>query len=129
VGPIAILFGVLLMLLGVGFYFGTDRVSATALIPAAFGLVLVVLGALARQDKLRKHVMHAAAALGLIGFILAVARLLMVFFSEAEPGKETVKENIETELALMAVLCAAFVGLCIRSFIAARRSRARSGEP
>jgi uncharacterized membrane protein len=124
VAPVAMLFGVLLMLLGVGFYFGTDRVSATALIPAAFGLLLVVLGILARQDKLRKHVMHAAAALALVGCIMALVRLWPVIITgEAE------RPAAAMELALMAVLCAAFVGLCVRSFIAARRSRPRSENP
>jgi uncharacterized membrane protein len=123
-GPVAILFGVLLMLLGIGFYFGTDRVSLTALIPGAFGIVLIVLGVLAGQQKLRKHVMHAAAALALLGVVMALIRLWPVIRTG-----EAAKPAAAVELALMAVLCAAFVGLCVRSFIAARRGRDQSPSP
>src|SRR5215467_9296051 len=61
-------FGLVLAALGVGGYVATGRTSLTALIPLAFGLVLVVCGALARREALRKHAMHAAAVLGLLGF-------------------------------------------------------------
>jgi uncharacterized membrane protein len=118
VGLVAMGSGFLLIVLGVGFYFGTDRVSPTALIPAAFGLVLVVLGMLARQEKLRKHVMHAGAAVGLIGIIIPLVRLW--------PALEQEKYSIATELGLMAAICAGFVVLCVRSFVAARRNRTSS---
>ena len=42
----------------------TGKVSPTALIPAFVGGVLALLGLLAYSDKLRKHVMHLAAAVG-----------------------------------------------------------------
>ena len=41
----------------------------TALIPAALGAILVVCGALAFNEKLRKHVMHLAAMVGLFGVL------------------------------------------------------------
>ena len=68
--PIAILFGALLTLLGGGFfvYTGMDPQKITALIPAFFGIPLIVLGVLARSEKLRMHAMHGAALLGLVGF-------------------------------------------------------------
>jgi uncharacterized membrane protein len=117
-------FGVLLMVLGVGFYAGTGAEHPTALIPTALGLVLIVLGVLARQDRLRKHVMHAAAALALVGLVVALVRLApAVWTGEVELPAAA------WELALMAVLCAIFVGLCVHSFIAARRSRTGPGNP
>ena len=120
-GPLAVGCGFSLIILGVGFYFGTDRVSWTALIPAIFGVILVVLGVLARQDKLRMHVMHAAAAVGLIGIVAALIRLW-----PAISTGEIDKPAAVAELGLMALVCAVFVALCVRSFVVARRNRARS---
>jgi hypothetical protein len=108
VGPITIVFGAVLVLLGLGGYFGSDTQSMTALIPAFFGVPLALLGLLALKDSLRKHAMHLAAMVGLLGFLGAAGSL------------------INKLQALMAIVCAVFVGLCVRSFIQARRSRARS---
>lgn len=111
------LFGVLLIVLGGAGYFLTGAMSPTALIPVWFGLPLVALGYLARSEAMRKHAMHAAATLALIGcggalFSLmrspADARSAMALFSQAA----------------MVMLTAVFVGLCVQSFIAARRARA-----
>ena len=49
-----IAFGLLMIGLGVGGYLLTGR-HPTALIPAGVGVVFVVLGALARNDRLRKQ--------------------------------------------------------------------------
>ena len=67
--PVTIGFGVAMILLGAGFYLGTETQSVTALIPAFAGILFVLLGVLAFKEGLRKHVMHAAAALGLLGMI------------------------------------------------------------
>ena len=119
VAPVSIAFGIALILLGLGGYFGTDRVSTTALIPAYFGLGFLILGLLARKEHLRKHAMHLAAALGVLGVIGGAIRPV---------GKLVAGETVEmtTPVLLqltMIVLCAVFVGLCVRSFIAARRAR------
>jgi hypothetical protein len=107
----------LLIALGGGFYFGTGQKSVTALIPAFFGLAFVLLGLLGRNDRLRKHVMHAAAALGLVGLIVPLVRLLPKL-SELELDNPAVLEQV-----LMAVVCAVFVVLCVRSFVVARLRR------
>jgi hypothetical protein len=124
---VTIVTGLLLTALGVGFYvgsLGTEKESITALIPAAVGLPLVVLGWLARQERFLKHAMHAAAALGLIGFLAALGRLV--------PGLVRAGVDVtnpaQVAVALMALICGVFVGLCVRSFMVARRNRARSQE-
>ena len=114
-------FGVVLIVLGLGGYFGSDRVSPTALIPAAFGLLLVVFGALARDDKRRKMAMHIAVTVGLLGFIGTVSGLyelptLLSGGAVARPGAVISK-------SIMAVLMAIYVGMCVKSFIDARRKR------
>lgn len=117
----AILFGRLLILLGIiGYGYGiySGAASFTALIPAIFGLILMVLGHIASsKESLRKHIMHAAVVVGLLGFLLPAGRILSTLgnfkFSFAA-----------AMLILMAVLCGAFVALCVKSFIDTRRSGA-----
>jgi hypothetical protein len=113
---IAILFGVLLTMLGLGFYLVTAMVSPTALIPAFVGVPLAVLGGFAysAREGVRKHLMHAAAMLGLLGVLAPMARLIAKGFGGAAPAV--------AEQVLMAVVCLVFVGLCVNSFVQARRS-------
>ena len=61
------LVGIVLMIIGLGSYWLTGRTSITALIPAFFGVVFVLLAYVARNEAARKHAMHAAVALGLLG--------------------------------------------------------------
>lgn len=120
-GRIAIIFGVLLMVLGVAFYVATDMASATALIPAGFGFALFDLGLIASRggEKVRMHTMHAAALLGLVGAVMPV----VMIFARGMSGP-ALWENV-----LMAVLSAVFVALCVKSFIDARRRRGGMGAP
>lgn len=111
---IAITFGVLLILLGVGFYVPTR--AFTALIPAIFGLLLILCGWVATNPKLRMHAMHVAALLGLLGTGFPLARALPA----------AIRGNLSLaviEQLIMAVLSLIFVVLCVRSFIAARKAR------
>ena len=114
-----IVFGLLLTSLGLAGYLLAGGASVTALIPAFFGIVLLILGILARSEALRKHAMHAAAAVALIGFIGALMSLLRAPF-ETRSGLANFSQ------VTMALLTAVFVWLCIRSFRAARRARAAS---
>jgi hypothetical protein len=134
VGPITIFFGVVLILLGLVGYFATGAVSVTALIPAFFGLPLVVLGLLARMDHLRKHVMHAAVLIGLVGFLFPAIRAVPKVPTLVSSGRVVVTADgqerdltfaVTLQLA-MALVCGTFVALCVKSFIDARRSRART---
>jgi hypothetical protein len=112
--------GALLIGLGAWGYLGAEESarSFTALIPAILGVLLLLLGFLAFKESRRKHAMHAAAALGLIGFLAASVRLGIVL---AKGG--TLESRGAMALGGMALLCAVFVGLCVNSFIAARRAR------
>ena len=121
-GPVTILFGVLMILLGFGGYLLTGRQSWTALIPAIVGAVFVLLGALARNDRLRKHVMHAAAALALLGF-LGMIRAIVAFIRWKTGGPEPARPAAVVSQSILGVLLLVFVVLCVRSFIAARRNR------
>jgi hypothetical protein len=113
-----------LIALGVGGFAWTEGRSYTALIPAAVGLLLLILGLLARKDHLRKHAMHAAAMVGLIGLLGSVPGLLKL--PTLISGGEVERPTAVVLQSVMAVLCAVFVGLCVNSFIAARRRRAKA---
>lgn len=113
--PVTLVYSVLMIALGSGFYLASDKPSVTALIPAFFGGVFLVLGLLARKEHLRKHAMHAASALGLVACLSAVAVLVI--------RGSTASGLALTEQTIMALLSAGFVALCVRSFIEARRAR------
>ena len=120
----AILFGLLLIALGLAGYYspttfgtvGPEGTSPTALIPAAFGAVLLVCGLVVEfAPKLRKHVMHLAALVGLLGAVGGVMPL--------QRNKMDFSKSGTVAGLLMIILCALFVVLCIRSFVLARIAR------
>jgi hypothetical protein len=125
VAPIAMLFGVLLTVLGLILY-GTSELDPkpiTALIPSALGLALVLLGQIARgaSERGRMHTMHAAALIGLIGLIGGV---VLTVIDVSKLGNEPPPSNrAMAGKAAMALLCAVFLGLCVKSFIDVRRAR------
>ncbi|XYH96478.1 hypothetical protein ACMHYB_53325 [Sorangium sp. So ce1128] len=114
-------YGALLTALGVGGFAATS--APTALIPAGFGAVAIGLGLLARQEKYRMHVMHASALLGVVGFLGSVRGLsrLPALLS----GGDVERPAAVIAQSLMAILSVGYVGLCVRSFVAARRAPAR----
>jgi preprotein translocase subunit Sss1 len=116
----AIACGILLILIGIiGYVYGmmNGNASPTALIPAAFGLILAILGAAARaKESLRMHLMHAAVLVGLIGFVIPAWRVL------SNLGNLSLSAAVILQIA-MALVSLIFVILCVKSFIAARRSR------
>jgi hypothetical protein len=112
------IFGIILILLGVTSYTVTGRTSVTALIPAFFGVVLLVCAMIARsREAARKHAMHAAVAVGLIGALAALAMGLR----GALAGNLS-KPSVMSQLA-MGVLLLIYVALGVQSFIAARKAR------
>jgi hypothetical protein len=122
---ITVLFALALIVLGVGSYAGTGGVSITALIPAVFGLALLIAGLVARSVGLRHHAMHAAAMVALLGALGSVRGLLP--FVSWTLGREVERPGAAAAqtLMLMLILCVAFVGLCINSFVSARKRRAQ----
>ena len=115
-------FGVVLIVLGLGGYFGSDMVSPTALIPAAFGILLVIFGATARDEKRRKMAMHIAVTIGLLGLLGTVSGLFAL--PTLLSGGTVERPGAVISKSIMAVLMAIYVGMCVKSFIDARRKRA-----
>ena len=112
------LFGLILIVLGIASYVLTGRTSITAMIPAFFGAAFLICAMVARRsDAARRHAMHAAVAIGLIGAIAALARGI--------PGAingDPTRPAIMAQLA-MGVLLVIYVAMGVQSFIAARKAR------
>jgi hypothetical protein len=110
-------FGLLLIALGIGSYLITGRTSMTALIPAFFGAALVVCAMVARNESARKHAMHAAVAIGLIGAVASLARGVPAAMN-GDAGRPAVLAQLA-----MGGLLLVYVAMGVQSFIAARRAR------
>lgn len=114
-------FGILLLVLGVAGYAASGGASLTALIPAALGLLLLLLGLVARDPARRKFAMHIAVVVGLIGFLGSLPGLLKL--PALLGGQPVARPAAVLAQSLMAALTGVFVALCVRSFVLARRSR------
>ena len=110
-----------LVVLGVGGYLASDRVSPTALIPAAFGVVLVLLGLYGRAPAQRRTAMHLAMGLALVG-ILGTAGGLITLVEGAAAGSAGVSRLGMAPVAkgLMALTLIVYLAIGVRSFIRAR---------
>ena len=111
------LIGLILIVLGVASYTLTGRTSVTALIPAFFGAVLVICALIARRESARKHAMHAAVAVGMVGLLGALARAV-----PAALDGDATRPAVMAQLAMGALLLV-YVALGVRSFVEARRAR------
>ncbi len=106
-----------LIVTGVVGYIATDRQSATALIPAVLGVLLLAFGWLARNDAYRKHAMHAVAVVALLGLLGTIRGLFRLLGGTMTPAA--------ISQGLTALLTGALLVLCVKSFIDARRRRAQ----
>jgi len=112
IGRILIIIGII----GYAYGFFDGKASITALFPAFFGIVMMVLGHLGTaKESISKHLMHAAVLVALLGFILPAGRLLSTI------GSLKFNAAFLSQLS-MAVVCLIFVVMAVRSFINARRS-------
>lgn len=123
------LIGAMLCVLGVlsygmGAQAGSAVRSPTALIPALFGALLLLLGfgALIKPGA-RKHFMHAAAAVALLGTLGGLVMFVLRFNSDR------VTALAKGAMLTMGLLSLILLVLCIRSFIAARRAREAGATP
>ena len=117
---VTLVFAVLLVILGLGFYLGTGSKAPTALIPTGIGVLLGIFGTLAisPSESRRKLFMHINVTIGLLGFLAAAGRAISVLASGRTPDQIAL-----TAQFLMAGLLLLYVILCVRSFISARRAR------
>ncbi|MCL6494270.1 MAG: hypothetical protein K6T54_05745 [Ignavibacterium sp.] len=118
----SIVLGIIFIVMGLYGYFGISSESITALIPAFFGVPMLIFGWLALNEKYLKHAMHGAAVLTLLGFAGTVSGLIKFF--KMLGGAETARPAAVTVQAIMALLCLLFLIFAVKSFIDARKNRA-----
>jgi hypothetical protein len=126
VGKLTIVFGVILMVVGVTGYVSTGSIHPTALIPTWIGLVVAIAGGLALNPVRRMLWMHIAVTVGLLGFlgtIPGVIGMVKLAMGQTVLLLPAVEEKFAT-----CVICLIFVAFCVRSFIAARKARAAAAE-
>mgnify|MGYP006288561281 FL=1 len=123
---ITILYGAGLTLLGLYAYLvmsEPDSRSITALIPAFFGIVFLLLGFVALSAKLKKHAMHAAAGLGLLAILGTAGGVMKLPTWFDDPASLGERADAVPVQSIMFAASVVFVGLCVWSFIQARRAK------
>jgi len=118
-----ICFGILLILLGVLGFVYTGSAHPTSLIPAGIGLFFVLFGVMANTENSKKrmlwmHISVTVALLVFLGMVPAAIDTIRLSHGVSFPHPAAVVEK--GALALLSLL---YVLFCVRSFIAARRSR------
>jgi uncharacterized membrane protein YoaK (UPF0700 family) len=114
---VTIVVGAILVAIGLIAYVVTGFASVTALLPALLGLVLVILGLVARRVSAHQHAIHAALVMALLGALGSAQPLGGL--PDAEPAAIT---------SLLTILvCVAYLALGVRSFINARKAREGAG--
>ena len=103
--------------------------SWTAFIPGLIGLILILLAVAAdKAPNAKKHIMHAAVLIALLGF-LSISKMVFGAFAEMswwrnEPYHIYEASSKPTSMLLSAGLLLIYVILCIVSFITARKEMA-----
>jgi hypothetical protein len=125
---LAIITGAILDAMGILGFVLTGAKSMTALIPSLFGTIIVLCGLIALlRPAARKHAMHSAVAVALVGFLGGILRSgpkLPALFAGQPVEPSAVAIWMQFSFAL---ICLAFVAAGIHSFIKARL--AAGGKP
>lgn len=112
--------GVLLVALGIVAYVATGAASVTALIPSFFGVIYIALAMVGgKSASARKHVMHVAAVLSVIG-IAANVTAIASFAEWLTSGATLARPAAVYARVAMAAICAVHLIAAFRSFLAAR---------
>lgn len=121
---VTIVFGVLLVAVGVAGFVGTGSQHSTALIPVWFGLPLGICGflAISPSEGRRKLFMHINVTIGLLAFLGAAGSAIGRSMHARSLGHAPDPIALGAQLT-MAGLMLIYVILCVRSFIEARRLR------
>ena len=120
---LTIVFGILLILVGVAGFVSTGSAHPTALIPAGAGLLFILFGAMANSENPKKrmlwmHISVTVALLVFLGTIPADIQAIRLARGNALPHPVSILEK-----GALSLLCLLYVLACVRSFINARRLR------
>lgn len=116
---------VLLILTGLTGYFAWEAIGAssqsfTSLIPSFVGVLMLVGALVALRNNMAG--MHIAVLFSLIGTLLGLGRIIPTLIK----GEFDLSQAAPRLILVMTVICLFFTVMAVRSFIAARRARAKS---
>ena len=114
---ISLIYGIFLILWGIGVSYLSDSNSITSYIPSIFGLPILLFAVLALLiPSKKKLLMHIVVTFGLIIFLGG----LDFFRSLGNPF-----ENVwaDSSKLMMMITCFLFTLLCVKSFIFARKNK------
>lgn len=123
-----LLLGALLTILGLGTFamIRFDPAKWTALLPALFGVLFLVIGTVAqKQQAWHRPLLYLAVGLALFAFLgtfggfVKTAALIV--------GEEVERPAAAVEQAISAVLCAGFIGAAVKCLVEARRAGVGEG--
>lgn len=127
-----VIFGIGLILYGILTFARSETQSPTAAMPAYFGIALLILGGIAYyRENLRKHAMHVAAVVGLVGMIGGFAmgaKHLPKLFS-GELSNDPVTLNKAWAQNMLGLICGIYFIACVNSFVQARIARKKGETP
>lgn len=115
-------YGFALIALGLYGYSTSEIKHITSLIPAFFGIPIVILSYLAQKESRRKHMMHAVVLLALLGVMGTFRGLTLLPATLANEATGKLPMMVYSQ-SFMAILSIGFIVLAVRSFIAARGAR------
>lgn len=120
---LTLVLALLLVILGLAGYIGTGSQHPTALIPTWIGLVLGLGGflAISPSEGRRKLFMHINVTVALLGFIGSAVEAIRGYVHATSVGLPPDQIALASKVTLAGLLLI-YVILCVRSFIAARRS-------
>jgi hypothetical protein len=118
-----IAFGILLILLGVAGFVSTGSAHPTALIPSGIGLLFVLFGAMANTEDAKKRMlwMHISVTVALLTFLGMIPAAIDTI--KLSRGVDYPHPIAVVEKGALALFCLIYILFCVRSFIAARRTR------
>ncbi len=122
---LTIVLGLLLIMLGVGGYVTADPPSVTALIPAFFGVVFLVLGGLSLKRSSRKFAAPASLVLALLG-LFSTAAMGWPKLPALLTGKELDRPAAVASQSIMAALCLLFIVAVIVLFVRGRGGKSKA---
>ena len=91
----------------------------TALIPSGFGIIIGILGILSKKENIRKHMIHGALLVALLGLIGSFSGLLKTFDLLRNITVE--RPTAAIAQAIMALICLVYLIAGVHSFISVRR--------
>jgi hypothetical protein len=120
---LTIAFGSLLILLGVLGFVLTGSAHPTALIPCGIGILFVFFGVMANTENSKKRMiwMHVSVTVALLVFLGMIPSAIDVV--RLSHGAYFAYPAAVEEKAALGLFSLIYVLFCVRSFIAARRSR------